>query len=60
MNNLTLGYEKKEIVIKDISFSVNDKDFIIITGKNGTTGGGLGTCWNELSRFLPFSILFSA
>ena len=35
VNNLTLGYEKKEIVIKDISFSVNDKDFIIITGKNG-------------------------
>ena len=34
VNNLTLGYEK-DIVIKDISFTVNDKDFIIITGKNG-------------------------
>jgi len=34
VNNLTLGYEK-EVVIKDISFEVNDKDFIIITGKNG-------------------------
>ncbi len=34
VNNLTLGYEK-DIIIKDISFSVNDGDFIIITGKNG-------------------------
>ncbi len=32
--NLTLGYEK-DIIIKDISFSVNDGDFIIVTGKNG-------------------------
>ena len=34
VNNLTLGYEK-DIIIKDISFTVNEKDFIIITGKNG-------------------------
>lgn len=34
VKNLTLGYEK-EVIIKDISFSVNDKDFIIVTGKNG-------------------------
>ncbi len=32
--NLTLGYEK-DIIIKDISFSVNDGDFIIVNGKNG-------------------------
>lgn len=32
--NLTLGYEK-DIIIKDISFTVNEKDFIIVTGKNG-------------------------
>jgi zinc transport system ATP-binding protein len=34
VNNLTLGYEK-DIIIKDISFTVNDGDFIIVTGKNG-------------------------
>ena len=34
VKNLTLGYEN-ETVIKDISFTVCDKDFIIITGKNG-------------------------
>ena len=34
VKDLTLGYEDG-IVIKDISFTVNDKDFIIVTGKNG-------------------------
>ena len=34
VTDLTLGYEDG-VVIKDISFTVNDKDFIIVTGKNG-------------------------
>lgn len=34
VNNLTLGYEK-ENVIENISFSVNEGDFIIVIGKNG-------------------------
>lgn len=34
VKNLTLGYEN-EIVINNISFTVNDGDFIIVVGKNG-------------------------
>ena len=34
VKNLSLGYEKENI-INNISFSVNDGDFIIVVGKNG-------------------------
>jgi len=34
VKDLTLGYEN-EIVINNISFTVNDGDFIIVVGKNG-------------------------
>ena len=34
VNNLTLGYEDG-LVINNISFRVNEGDFIIVTGKNG-------------------------
>ena len=34
VNNLTLGYEDG-LVINNISFSVDDGDFLIVTGKNG-------------------------
>lgn len=34
INNLVLGYEK-DIVINDISFEVNKKDFILVIGSNG-------------------------
>ena len=34
VNGLSLGYEK-QVVIKDISFEVNNKDFILVIGSNG-------------------------
>lgn len=34
VKNLSLGYEK-ENVIEDISFTVNEGDFVIVVGKNG-------------------------
>ncbi len=34
VNNLVLGYEK-QIVINDISFTVNKRDFILVIGSNG-------------------------
>lgn len=34
VNGLSLGYEK-QIVINDISFEVNNKDFILVIGSNG-------------------------
>ena len=34
VNNLVLGYEK-QIVINNISFSVNKRDFILVIGSNG-------------------------
>lgn len=34
VSNLTLGYDN-QIVINDISFNVNDKDFILVVGSNG-------------------------
>ncbi len=34
--NLSLSYDKKELVIKDANFSVKSKDFVFITGKSGS------------------------
>ena len=34
VNGLSLGYEK-QVVINDISFEVNNKDFILVIGSNG-------------------------
>ena len=34
VSNLALGYDKKNI-IENVSFSVNEKDFIIVVGENG-------------------------
>lgn len=34
VNGLSLGYEK-QVVIKNISFEVNNKDFILVIGSNG-------------------------
>ena len=34
VKNLSLGYEKENI-LEDISFSVNEGDFVIVVGKNG-------------------------
>lgn len=34
IKNLTLGYEN-QIVVRDISFNVEDKDFILVVGSNG-------------------------
>ena len=59
VNNLTLGYEKKEIVLKDISFTVNDKDFIIITGKNGAGKSTLIKGILGLIRPMAGEIVFS-
>ena len=35
-NNLTLGYQREEPVIIDASFTINNKDFVFISGPSGS------------------------